>query len=169
MATCMSYALPLWEGSRTLGAHRNGGTYACIVNDPYAEVSEVLADRIDHALATGVGLADVKESVLAIFRAANAPASFVVARRDDEVLGFFVAGGCEVAYLDEDTLVRVSGEGCYPGVQGGFQCSSPVALMSGGASVPDEHVAHCLKEGLGARSIAEAAGGYEETIVEILD
>lgn len=152
-----------------MGAHRNGGTYACIVNDPYAEVSEVLADRIDHALATGVGLADVKESVLPIFRAANAPASFVVARRDGEVLEFFVAGGCEVAYLDGDEIVRVSGEGCYPGVQGGFRCLSSVALLSGASSVPDDHVAGGLKGGLGARSVAEAAGGYEETIVEILD
>ena len=152
-----------------MGAHRNGGTYACIVYDSCAEVSEVLADRIDRALATGVDLVDVKESVLANFRAANNPTSFVVARRDDEVLEFFVAGGCEVAYLDEDTLVRVSGEGCYPGVQGGFRCLSSVALLSGAASVPDEHVAHCLKEGLGARSVAEAADGYEETIVEILD
>ena len=169
MSTCVSYALPLREGVGTLGAHRNGGTYACIVYDSYADVSCALADWVDRALAAGTSLVDVKEFVLSNFRAANNPTSFVVARRDDEVLEFFVAGGCEVAYLDGDEIVRVSGEGCYPGVQGGFQCSSPVALMSGGASVPDEHVAHCLKEGLGARSIAEAAGGYEETIVEILD
>lgn len=169
MAKCVSYALSFREGVGTLGAYRNGGTYACIVNDPYAEVSEVLVDRIDRALAAGVVLVEVKEPVLANFRAANKPASFVIARRDDEVLEFFVAGGCEVAYLDGGELVRVSGEGCYPGVQGGFQCLSSVALLSGASSVPDEHIAQCLGGGLGARSIAEAADGHEEIIVEILD
>lgn len=169
MSTCVSYALPLREEVGTLGAHRNGGTYACIVYDSYAEVSCALADWVERALAAGTSLVDVKEFVLSNCRAANNPAAFAIARRVDEMLEFFVAGGCEVAYLDEDTLVRVSGEGCYPGVQGGFQCLSPVALMSGADSVPDEHIARCLKEGLGARSIAEAAGGYEETIIEILD